>query len=158
MDSIIFKRYSRKFLNLAALVVAVGAVGFVSACGEVPKKDPDPEIAHCKEVLEKLTKNFTDIALVKSRGWDVETIKNVSLTFDYVIPALGTATPEESLRGLMLCRYEYSIETRTTKGREVKAIAVRFRGTPLSSGELILLNTSISGKKSRLKWPKKSSY
>ena len=141
---------NRRFMAMGLLASLV----LVSACGEVPKKPPDPEAEHCLAALDKLSKDFTDVGLVKLRGWDVESIKNISLTFDYTVPAKGTATPEESFRGLMVCRYEYSIETRTTKGREAKAIALRFRGRQLSLNELLLLNTSISGVKSRLQWPK----
>ncbi len=145
---------NRRFMAAGLLASLV----FISACGEVPKKAPDPEAEHCVAALEKLSKGFSDVEMVKLRGWDVENIKNVSLTFDYTVPAIksahGTATPEESFRGLMVCRYEYSIETRTTKGREAKAIAIRFRGRQLSLNELLLLNTSISGVKSRLQWPK----
>ena len=137
-----------------AMGLLASLVLLVSACGEVPKKAPDPEGEHCLVALEKLSKDFDDVALIKSRGWDVENIKNVSLTFDYTVPAKGTATPEESFRGLMVCRYEYSIKTRITKNREAKAIAIRFRGRQLALNELLLLNTSISGVKSRLKWPK----
>lgn len=141
---------NRRFMAAGLLASLV----FISACGEVPKKAPDPEIGHCKVALEKLSKDFIDVGLAEARAWDVENVKNVSLTFDYTVPAKGTATPEESFRGLMVCRYEYSIETRTTKGREAKAIAIRFRGRQLSLNELLLLNTSISGVKSRLQWPK----
>lgn len=143
----IFSRMAKTFAMLAVMVV-------VSACGEGPKKQSDPEIEHCLVALEKLTKDFTDVGIATARGWDVENIKNVSLTFDYTVPAQGTTVEAETLRGLMVCRYEYSIETRTTKGREAKAIAIRFRGRQLSLNELLLLNTSISGQKSRLQWPK----
>jgi len=137
-------------ITLAALALLLG----VAACGEAPKEQADPEIEHCLMALEKLSKDFTDVGLAEARGWDVENIKNVSLTFDYTVPAQGTAIEAETLRGLMVCRYEYSIETRTTKGREANAIAIRFRGRQLSLNELLLLNTSISGQKSRLRWPK----
>jgi len=142
------------FKRAPAITLALALLLGVAACGEAPKKPKDPEIEHCIVALEKLSKDFTDVGLVQARGWDVENIKNVSLTFDYTIPAQGTAIEAETLRGLMVCRYEYSIETRTTKGREAKAIAVRFRGRQLSLNELLLLNTSISGQKSRLRWPK----
>ena len=145
---------NNRFLAPGLLTSLLASLVILASCGGGVKKTPDPEGDHCLVALEKLSKGFTDVALIKARGWDVENIKNVSLTFDYTVPAKGTVTPEESFRGLMVCRYEYSIKTRSTKGREAKAIAIRFRGSQLSLNELLLLNASISGVKSRLQWPK----
>ena len=147
------RSFRRHPISTAVALLALLGLG---ACGEAktPKKQADTEIEHCIVAMEKLSKDLIDVSLVDARAWDVEKIKNVSLTFDYTTPAKGTAIEAETFRGLMVCRYEYSREIRTTKGHEAKALAIRFRGRQLSDNELLLLNASISGVKSRLQWPK----
>ncbi len=144
----------KKFRSLGCALILVTSVLMLSACDNTPTvKKPDPEIVHCLAALDKLARDFEDVVLYQVRDWDIEKMRNVALTFDYVVPAALNIEEDVELRGLMVCRYEYSITRRTTEGREAIATAIRFRGRNLTSGELILLNTAIAGKKPRLKMP-----
>lgn len=141
--------------GFCATLAGAAALMLLSACDGAPVvKKKDPEITHCLTALDKLARDFEGVALINVRDWDIENMRNIALTFDYVIPAASNIEEDEALRGLMMCRYEYSLTRRTNERREAIAAAIRFRGRNLTSGELILLNTAIAGKKPRLNFPK----
>jgi len=119
--------------NTVSMLSLTTAVLLLGACAEEPARW-EPEVEQCATIVGRTTEMFGSIVITKVHLWDVDTVRNVQLRFDYP-PDMGDVGT-----GLIVCTYDY--DPRGAADRIVKAQAVYYKGRYLDESELYYVNTS----------------